>query len=129
MKLEDQVCSLELSKKLKELGLNQDTYWYWGNLATQDDFQLLPHHAGIGISTKTFAAFTVAELGEMLPSVITDKNEGFVLDQAKSRQIVGGYALLYRNHGNILHSIVADTEANARAKMLCYLLENKLITL
>lgn len=29
MKLEDQVCSLELSKKLKELGVRQDGYFYW----------------------------------------------------------------------------------------------------
>ena len=29
MKLEDQVCSLELSKRLKELGVKQDSLWYW----------------------------------------------------------------------------------------------------
>lgn len=29
MKIEEQVCSLELAKKLKELGLTQDGYFYW----------------------------------------------------------------------------------------------------
>ena len=29
MKLEDQVCSLELAKKLKELGVKQDSLFYW----------------------------------------------------------------------------------------------------
>lgn len=29
MNIEDQVCSLELAKKLKELGVEQDSLWYW----------------------------------------------------------------------------------------------------
>jgi len=30
MKLEDQVCSLELAKRLKELGVEQESLFYWG---------------------------------------------------------------------------------------------------
>jgi hypothetical protein len=30
MKIEDQVTSLELSKKLKKLGVRQESYFYWG---------------------------------------------------------------------------------------------------
>ena len=30
MKLEDQVVSLELAKKLKELGVKQESLFYWG---------------------------------------------------------------------------------------------------
>jgi len=29
MKLEDQVCSLELAKRLKDLGMKQESLWYW----------------------------------------------------------------------------------------------------
>ena len=29
MKIENQVCSLELAKKLKELGVEQDSYFFW----------------------------------------------------------------------------------------------------
>ena len=29
MKIESQVCSLELAKKLKELGVKQESLYYW----------------------------------------------------------------------------------------------------
>ena len=29
MQLEQQVCNLELSKRLKELGAKQDSLWWW----------------------------------------------------------------------------------------------------
>jgi len=29
MNLDQQVCSLEIAKRLKELGLKQDSYFYW----------------------------------------------------------------------------------------------------
>ena len=29
MKLENQVCSLELAKKIKQLGVKQDSLWWW----------------------------------------------------------------------------------------------------
>ena len=41
MKLQNQVCSLELSKKLKELGVKQESLWYW----IRDD-----DNVGIGFS-------------------------------------------------------------------------------
>ena len=29
MKIEEQVCSLQLARKLKELGIAKDSYFYW----------------------------------------------------------------------------------------------------
>ena len=63
---------------------------------------------------QTFSAFTVAELGEMLP-----KNMQFPIPQRE------GKGWCWRSEeGN--HFV--DTEADARAKMLVYLLENGLLT-
>ena len=67
MKLENQVVSLELAKKLKELGVPQESWFLWWH----DD---ACHHF-VGTDWKSHrvvaAAFTVAELGEMLPKDIS----------------------------------------------------------
>jgi len=63
MKLSEQVVSLELAKKLKELGYPQESLWYWnsnGEIRRVDGF--------FDDDSKFIAvAPTVAELGEWLP--------------------------------------------------------------
>jgi hypothetical protein len=74
----NQVSSLELATRLKEFGVKQESLFYWillGNerweigLKTKIDYSLISgqqlalYHAENNIS-----AFTIAELGEMLPS-------------------------------------------------------------
>lgn len=63
MKLEDQVVSLELAKRLKELEVMQESLFFWCDnwVHSQDSVYHSP------TSSETFSAFTVAELGEMLP--------------------------------------------------------------
>jgi hypothetical protein len=123
MKLEDQVVSLELAKKLKELGVKQESLFWWLELYQGPDDKFNPRyflnwgkHQDVEVQ---FSAFTVAELGEMLPAHYIDsmklKEEWFVR-----------YAEVEHNY---YHSEFASTEANARAKMLIYLIENNLITL
>jgi hypothetical protein len=67
MKLEEQVVSLELARRLKELGVKQESAFYWY------DGEMLFSRSPLGQAhtyneTITFSAFTVAELGEILPS-------------------------------------------------------------
>ena len=73
MKIEDQVCSLELSKKLKELGVKQDSIFYWIN-GVITDINVSPEQTRNlwypAHSYTLYSAFTVAELGEMLPPSI-----------------------------------------------------------
>lgn len=80
------------------------------------------------IEEEWYAAFTVAELGEMLVW-IEKKRKRYI---PFTYQFVGkeGFRcdLVEERMQEILHTTVAPTEANARAKMLIYLLENKLIT-
>jgi hypothetical protein len=61
MELEKQICSLELAKKLKELGVKQDSLFWWVN--GRGRMELHDKHT----DSDSVSAFTVAELGEMLP--------------------------------------------------------------
>lgn len=121
MKLENQVCSLELAKKLKELGVKQESYLVWQvppKVYADIDFTMLkrandqPYYYERE-HYKTYSAFTVAELGERLRPLLKDGQE---YDKSTDFQ------------GEFEHSVWNDTEADARAKMLIYLIENNLIT-
>lgn len=145
MQLEHQVCNLELSKKLKELGVPQESSFVWynlnGGLSGEPRYDL-KFRRGDNPEYSP-AAFTDAELGEMLPPTVSlqskgervyyhlsggkkwqDKKWAYMYTLAvdtKDKQRVGNeWQLTYQ---------WADTEADARAKMLIYLLENNLITL
>lgn len=66
MKLENQVCSLDQAKRLKELGVRQDVsiaIWY----EFPKDEYLVIYRIG-NLSLKEYSAFTVAEMGQMLPT-------------------------------------------------------------
>ena len=120
MKLENQVCSLELAKKLKELGGKQESLFYW-HLDGDDEWELVMEKDVFPqVLDFCYPAFTVAELGEMLPEEIhTFKlSDEFCCESNQPDYFPKGKSNLF---------FTADTEANARAKMLIYLLENKLI--
>lgn len=150
MKLEYQVCSIELAEKLKELGVKQKSRLYWlTSIHHKDELsnKLLDEKA---YPVKQYSAFTVAELGLILPRTVTlNKEEPFTeyellmkkkfyfgesfsdefdlftlhyepieLDNVISRRICR-----LEKHANIQ----SKKEADARAKMLIYLIENKFI--
>ena len=126
MELKEQVCSLELAKELKELGVKQDAYWSWyenGNSA-----ELMHNPDGYrSMEGKTFDAFSVAELGEMLPEEIEKDEQSYWLTIGVGFR--HSWNVHYRKNGTSesWFNHEAETEADARAKMLIYLLENKLI--
>ncbi len=117
MKVEDQVCSLELAKRLKELGTKQESLFYWNVQGTleyaQKDF--------IGYTTD-ISAFTVAELGEMLPAEI---GGDFIEYWKKHWQGGINYMVSHKEQG----TSSALTEADARAKCLIHLIENGIVKL
>ena len=142
MKLEEQLTSLELSKKLKDLGVNQESLYYWERCGGEIVVSCAEWHDswtgewGNGhelLETLIASAFTVAELGDMLPSCI--KTKGGILFEHWSRdkqdsQWFCDYLPLGFSQDDEIESEsmqVADTEANARAKMLIYLIKNKLL--
>lgn len=137
MELKDQVCSLELSKKLNKLGVKQDSWLYWIKtdgaygyfLFEKKDF---PEWCKI---EETYSAFTVAELGEMLPHKVSnikgDEREARL--KISKGKILAEWIVSYGIYAfneclTLSHIETAKTETKSRAKMLIYLIENKLIT-
>lgn len=120
MNLELQVCSLELAKRLKELGVKQDSlFWYvkWippkgcTYYSNANEWKL-SLYKGSTDDHESISAFTVAELGEMLScTCISEK----IYD---SSEWIAKF-----NYYSIKKEFVESTEANARAKMLIWLIE------
>lgn len=116
MELKNQVVSLQLAKRLNELGAKQDSYFSWVDWGNVGEYRVFHGDIRCGEPiTRIAAAVTVAELGEMLPydkdwmpTRLTSTGEWVIVHGS---QLLGG----------------ASMEADARAKMLIYLLENDLI--
>ena len=157
MKLENQVCSLDQGKILKELGVQGEALFSWFgnekilNLDRNDDGMELntwvfvsstvpvnnmqeEHRYDISQETPICPAFTVAELGVMLPS--TMPYEEHIIMRMDSGPWIenNGYSCGYievmadYDMGAYIYSKSGKTEAQARAAMLIYLLEEGLIT-
>jgi hypothetical protein len=119
MILEKQVCSLELSKRLKELGVKQESlFWYtcFMNGTADIYFQYDRKH----IPPALCSAFTVAELGELMPIGYRTHKEYYTW------YVTTNHCLRCDNEDFF---IMDKNEADARAKMLIYLLENGLMEL
>lgn len=113
MKLEDQVCSLELAKRLKELGVEQNGLFSHYLFDNRWHIGYLPTHLK---ECENYSAFTVAELGEMLP-------KGHHTYRADN----GWYVPPFNSIKNWNEAYPCNSEADARAKMLIHLLENGLM--
>lgn len=148
MTLPSQLSSLELSKKLRELKVKQESLFFW---IAPEDSEKWPaklvyktglgvyYENGAGVNEKTFklapvfvSAFTSAELGEMLPAKIN----GFHIRYEKTATEYGffrwsvTYWEIGREDEQRFEGRYSDIgEADARAKMLIYLLEHNLLTI
>jgi Fe-S oxidoreductase len=121
MKLEDQVVSLELAKRLKELGVEQESLFYWTHCPRGIDLVHQRSRMKKALSKYDFAAFTVAELGEMLPTRVNKSKYDMLMSRREGRRWFAYYT-------DQKTPVVSDeSEANARARLLIYLLENKLM--
>ena len=124
MTLEQQVCSLELAKKLKDLGVKQESYFRHVRLSDKpdltEDWYILDRKPTDYI--EIVSAFTVAELGEMLPDNFHTYRKGGDKQYWCGMDI----KLYYIKDSDWWNHEEAPTEADARAKMLIYLLENNL---
>ena len=112
MKLESQVCNLELAKKFKELGVKEESLWYW---SIGKDAHIVRGRLPRKCDREYVSAFTVAELLNISPDDIT-----YFKCTLKGSTI-------YNAHQGFDKHIEADTMADAIAKMLIWLIENKMM--
>ena len=126
-----QVCSPAMAQKLKEVGVPQDSIWYWvassrGKyplLFTAEEIAEMPLFRMVAVS-----AFTVGELGDLLPSSIEQNDEVLrLLCEKSSRGFTVAYVLARGEKQNRIER-KASSEAEARAQMLLSLIENNLYT-
>jgi hypothetical protein len=119
------VTSLEISERLKELGVPQTSEFYWiknGILITKESaIKLLA--SGDVKQVELYSAPLSSELGEMLPEEI-ETREGYLEWTTK---IIGKHWCVWYGDKNIIHRAQDISEADARGKMLIHLIENGLI--
>lgn len=128
--LEDQVISLEIAEKLRKLGVKEDSLFYWAYADDDKQWELV-----FGMDLEEYAddfpyqsmniipAYNVAELGDLMKG----KGMGTTAysDIQKQWWVSGGkWDVTNQKYSEVKMDL---NEANARAQMLVYLLENKLI--
>lgn len=131
MKIENQVCTLEQAKRLSQLGIRQGlSIFFWDDYAGKVQLMMnsTPNDGYVPDEENTcFSAFTVAELGVMLPQTIK-----FCKTQKASIQLsrFNAFTIYYNRHSSGSNVCMQESykEAEARAAMLIHLLEEKYIT-
>lgn len=139
MNIKNQVTSLETSKKLKELGVEQESIFFWIQTYDSTLAPILNHSIARAPSVRgdlylvdrspngrNYAAFTASELAEMLPSCIyKGENRYFKLNIVKYDDV---WAVCYHWHDHDLYLPNGNKLlVEALADCLVYLKENKLI--
>jgi hypothetical protein len=122
MQIKKHICSLEHAKRLKELGVEQKSYFMWeGIMSDVDEMRFKVKKLKKNGNPDAYSAFTVAELGEMMKKVKSEyaPTIGYIPDQWVTEWNKDIDATVF----------LSDTEADARAKALIHLLEHNLITL
>jgi hypothetical protein len=137
MNLESQVCSLDLAKKLHELGVKKDSTFVWKSY-DGEYYQVKFISFNLCLDDELYPAYTASELGDMLPSSleVNDSSSSFLYCCKHSDD---NWTIEYRYNRIINDGLVdevtyvysnchEDTESNARATMIIYLIENGLIS-
>lgn len=145
MKIEDQVCSLELAKRLKELGVKQDSLFYWHNISIYP--MVIYGDSTEWSGDRLISAFTSSELSKMLPNYVSTKEsepfngyriylEKFIsVDKGSqiNNWIVNYHCDTVEGYGKneffvrrLTSNIYDPSLSNAMAKMIIYLLERGL---
>lgn len=134
--IEQHVTSLDLSKRLKELGLKTGSFYWW----LMDDGSAVPEDSGtifIGDNLQKdyfceiCSAYLASELGEILPERASDYWEDLHYTWYLNNAKVGNKYYVEYVKGTKPFTMFGakndENESNARAKMLIHLIENGLV--
>ena len=120
------VTSLELSKRLKELGVKQESLFYWINFE-ENRPEVCYFRETNFTNTHKISAFLASELGEMLPYYIeydSDKPGDQIYGQMEFAKCADGeWWICYFNGPTQKEKSMADT----LGKMLIHLIEKDLV--
>lgn len=152
MRIEDQFCSHEQATKLKELGVVQRSCFCYVNnwrnprkepvddgqhvIGSKDKHMTLLKGRERGVEANFVSAFTVAELGEILPKILPYPylEYGIVLQQhfpdgkeeiSYSTEYVEVYSDL--DYGCVVYGGRGQTEAISRANLLIHIIEDGIV--
>jgi hypothetical protein len=112
-----QVCSLELAKELKKLKISQKSLFYWVKIGNKF---LLFSYIDVKFFTfkvEKYSAYTAGELGNLLPEGYHTYKTGFSGIYEWEACDIDDKMVFDENST----SIMANTEANCRAKLLIHL--------
>ncbi len=123
MNLENQVCSLELSKRLEKLGVNSPSFFaHFVDPSHYDmKWEVNKQIGNVGVP-----AYTVAELSEILFQKNYENLENMGYLHINTEMIDRHEGFFYRITNNLTDHIIDEfNQANALAKLLIYLIERK----
>ncbi len=137
MKLEEQVCTFDQSVKLAELGVNLTTAFYWvANGNGQGDpvkIRLGLKEDGHQTAESCYPAYTTAELGILLPYELNLEEEDLYIQGTIGNRRGEFYYIWFQSsldnvEWELFPAIEKDTEAQARADALIWLIENNYVS-
>lgn len=125
MTLDQQVTSLELSKRLKALGATQTSLFYWVENKQGGANPWLVGPDAVDIPDADFyAAFTVAELGAIMPYCFVSERRASGRWECGQRYRLEVEGKVPRHEfADVSEVFFGDTEVEVRAKMLIFILE------
>ncbi len=137
--MNNHVCKLCHAMKLKKLGVKQESIFWWIDKLTCDyewdkwfivntetKNELIEAYESTNAPLEYYSAFLPSELGDMLPEIqsINEVNYWLWCGKMNNQWEVSYLSAL---DDKAFKNFEADSEANARAKMLEFLIENKLM--
>lgn len=123
------VTSLELSKKLKEAGVEQRSEFYWYDVTNEDideeNWEVISKYELGGMEGFAYSAFLASELAEMLPKHCPKHGTPMQI----CRSFSDGWFVGYGNHmdGTGCHVEDGKTLSDALGEMVLYLKQKNLL--
>lgn len=119
--LEQHVTSLGLSKKLKAIGMPQESIFYWVYLKESDE-HIVQTMGEYGYGKIQCSAYTASELGLYIPNTLDIDGRTYLLQIYHNKKKVWWFNLV--GFPDYIKESFSMNETNSRAACLIYLLEN-----